>query len=64
MATTHSQPWRLKTARTSANVTPAMLRRLRGYGSAESVEPGDHLFQQGERLVDFFVVIAGELELY
>src|ERR1700722_2398593 len=64
MATTHSQPWRLKTARKSANVTPAMLRRLRGYGSAESVEPGAHLFQQGERLVDFFVVLEGELELY
>jgi thioredoxin reductase (NADPH) len=64
MATTPSQAWRLKSARTSANVTPAMLRRLRGYGSAESVEPGAHLFQQGERLVDFFVVIAGELELY
>jgi thioredoxin reductase (NADPH) len=41
-----------------------MLRRLRGYGSAEFVEPGAHLFQQGERLVDFFVVIEGELELY
>src|ERR1700723_188776 len=64
MATTHSQPWRLKTGRTSANVTPAMLRRLRGYGSTESVEPGAHLFQQGERLVDFFVVVEGELELY
>src|SRR5271163_1561106 len=64
MATTHSQAWRLKSARTSANVTSAMLRRLQGYGSTESVEPGAHLFQQGERLVDFFVVVQGELELY
>jgi len=41
-----------------------MMRRLRGYGSPESVEPGGHLFQQGDRLVDFFVVEQGELELY
>ena len=59
MALVHSQAWRLKSARKSQSVTPAMMRRLRGYGSAESVEPGAHLFQQGERLVDFFVVDRG-----
>jgi len=64
MATVHSQAWRLKSTRTSASVTPAMMRRLHGYGSVDSVEPGAHLFKQGERLVDFFVVISGELELY
>jgi thioredoxin reductase (NADPH) len=64
MATVHSQAWRLRSARGSASVTPAMMRRLQGYGSAESVKPGVHLFQQGERLVDFFVVVQGELELY
>src|SRR5580704_4460628 len=64
MATVHSPAWRLKSARTSASVTPAMMRRLQGYGSTDSVEPGAHLFQQGERLVDFFVVVQGELELY
>jgi thioredoxin reductase (NADPH) len=41
-----------------------MMRRLQGYGSTESVEPGGHLFEQGERLVDLFVVVQGELELY
>jgi thioredoxin reductase (NADPH) len=64
MALVYSQAWRSNSARTSAYVTPAMMRRLRGYGSMESVEPGAHLFQQGERLVDFFVVLQGELELY
>src|SRR3984957_9259739 len=64
MATVHSQAWRLRSARGSASVTPAMMKRLQGYGSTESVEPGAHLFQQGERLVDFFVVEQGELELY
>jgi thioredoxin reductase (NADPH) len=41
-----------------------MMRRLRTYGSLESVEAGSHLFQQGERLLDLFVVVHGELELY
>src|ERR1700749_392605 len=64
MALLHSQAWKLKFARKSQCVTPAMMRRLRSYGSPESVEPGGHLFQQGERLGDFFVVEEGELELY
>src|ERR1700748_2826054 len=64
MALLQSQAWKLKSARKSQCVTPAMMRRLRSYGSLESVEPGGHLFQQGERLVDFFVVEQGELELY
>ena len=64
MALVQSQAWRLKSARKSQGVTPAMLRRLQNYGSAESVEPGAHLFQQGERLLDLFVVVQGELELY
>jgi thioredoxin reductase (NADPH) len=64
MALVHSQAWRFKSARKSHTVTAAMMKRLRSYGSAESVEPGAHLFQQGERRVDFFVVEQGELELY
>src|SRR5277367_1279333 len=64
MATGPTQASRLKSVRNSASVTPAMMRRLQGYGSTESVGPGAHLFQQGERLVDLFVVVQGELELY
>jgi thioredoxin reductase (NADPH) len=64
MALVYSQALRSDSARTSAYLTPAMMRRLRGYGALESVNPGVHLFQQGERLVDFFVVLQGELELY
>jgi thioredoxin reductase (NADPH) len=47
-----------------AYLTPLMMRRLREYGSIESIERGDMLFEQGERLVDFFVVIKGKLELF
>jgi thioredoxin reductase (NADPH) len=64
MALLNSQVWKSKSARKTECVTPAMMKRLRSYGSPESVEPGGHLFQQGERLVDFFVVEHGELELY
>ena len=64
MALLHSQAWKLNSARKSECVTAAMMKRLRTYGSPESVEPGGHLFHQGERLVDFFVVEQGELELY
>src|ERR1700744_483374 len=64
MATAHSQAWRIKSAPSSASVTPAMMKRLRSYGATASVEPGGHLFQQGDRLGGFFVVVEGELELY
>ena len=64
MALLHSQAWKLKSARKSQCLSPAMMKRLRSYGSPEPVEPGDQLFQQGDRLVDFFVVEHGELELY
>jgi thioredoxin reductase (NADPH) len=55
---------RTNLAHTPAFVTPSMMRRLQGYGSIELVDRGAQLFQQGERLVDFFVVVEGELELY
>jgi thioredoxin reductase (NADPH) len=55
---------RSKLVRKPAFLTPAMTRRLRGYGSTEVVDRGSHLFEQGERLVDFFVVIEGGLEFY
>jgi thioredoxin reductase (NADPH) len=64
MGPVHLQASRSKSARASARLTSAMLKRLQGYGSIESVEHGAHLFQQGERLVDFFVVVQGQLELY
>jgi thioredoxin reductase (NADPH) len=55
---------RSESVRRPAFVTPAMMRRLRGYGSTQVVHRGAHLFEQGERLVDLFLVMEGELELY
>jgi thioredoxin reductase (NADPH) len=48
----------------TAYLAPLMMRRLRQYGSIEPMERGDMLFEQGERMVDFFVVIEGKLELF
>jgi thioredoxin reductase (NADPH) len=48
----------------TAYLTSLMMRRLREYGSMESIQRGDMLFEQGERMVDFFVVIDGKLELF
>jgi CRP-like cAMP-binding protein len=55
---------RTRGLRTPAFVTPAMMRRLKTYGTTEFVERDKLLFQQGERLVDFFIVVEGKLELY
>ncbi len=64
MALLHSQAWKLKSARKSAVCDPSHDETSAKLRFTESVEPGGHLFQQGERLVDFFVVEQGELELY
>lgn len=55
---------RSSTSHKTAYLTPIMMRRLREYGSIESVERGDMLFEQGERMVDFFIVLEGKLELF
>jgi thioredoxin reductase (NADPH) len=55
---------RLADARKVESLTPHMMRRLREYGSIESKVRGEMLFEQGERQVDFFVVIEGKLELF
>jgi thioredoxin reductase (NADPH) len=55
---------RSKAPHNPSSITPGMLRRLRQYGTVELVSRGRRLYQQGERLVDFFIVIDGTLELY
>ena len=54
MALLHFQAWKLKSARRSECVTPAMMRRLRGYGSPESVEPGGAPLPAGREAGGFF----------
>jgi thioredoxin reductase (NADPH) len=45
-------------------LTDEMVERLRGYGSEETFAPETALFTHGEREVDMFVVLEGELEIY
>ena len=45
-------------------LTDEMIERLRGYGTEETFAPETALFTRGEREVDMFVVLEGELEIY
>jgi thioredoxin reductase (NADPH) len=45
-------------------LTDEMIERLRGYGREETFAPETALFARGEREVDMFVVLEGELEIY
>jgi thioredoxin reductase (NADPH) len=44
-------------------LSPEMVARALMYGSEESIAKGSWLFERGERNVDFFVVLEGELEI-
>jgi thioredoxin reductase (NADPH) len=45
-------------------LTDEMVERLREYGTEETFAPETALFARGEREVDMFVVLEGELEIY
>jgi thioredoxin reductase (NADPH) len=44
-------------------LTPEMMLRISDYGTEEIVPEGAWLFRRGDRNVDFFVVVEGELEI-
>ena len=46
------------------SLTGGMVERLREYGTEETFAPETALFAHGEREVDMFVVLEGELEIY
>ena len=43
---------------------PEQIERIAGYGTEERVAAGTTLFQQGDRGVDFFVVVDGTVEIF
>lgn len=45
-------------------LTEEMVERLRPYGREETVPANHHLFTRGERQVDMFVVLDGEVSIY
>src|SRR4051812_1017454 len=44
-------------------LTPAHVKRIAGHGHVRSIRPGEVLVEAGERVVPFFVVTAGRLEI-
>ncbi len=44
-------------------LTPEQIRRLEPHGTREAVAKGAILFDEGDREIDFFVVLAGSIEI-
>ncbi len=42
----------------------AQVARIADYGTTEDLAPGTKLFERGERGVDFFLILRGEIEIY
>lgn len=53
-----------RTAQTFPHLTDALVARMLPYGSQELQPAGTTLFERGQRGVDFFVVLEGEIEIY
>ena len=51
-------------AQTFPRLAPEMMQRLAAYGTAEDLAEGTVVFERGQRSVDFFVVVAGAIEIY
>src|ERR1043165_9439828 len=54
----------LREAQTFPTLTAEMLERVCKFGTREHLTPGQTLFTNGERGVDFFVVLSGAVEVY
>ena len=53
-----------RTAQTFPRLDGEIAARIAAYGSEESLADGQLLFERGQRGVDFFLVIAGEIEIF
>ncbi|MBC8067271.1 MAG: FAD-dependent oxidoreductase [Deltaproteobacteria bacterium] len=51
-------------SQTFPRLEPEQLERIVGYGTEERVPAGAALFKQGDRSVDFFVVLEGTVEIF
>jgi thioredoxin reductase (NADPH) len=52
-----------RTAQTFPILSEEMAARVSGYGTAERLESGVFVFERGQRTVDFFLVLAGSIEM-
>jgi len=53
----------LRGAQTFPQLSAEMLARIAPVGREEVVRTGDHLYRRGDRSVDFFVVLDGEIDV-
>jgi thioredoxin reductase (NADPH) len=45
------------------DLTPEQIRRLERFGKKESFAPGDVLIDEGDHAIDFFVILAGAVQI-
>jgi thioredoxin reductase (NADPH) len=57
-----TDPW-MREAQTFPTLSPEMVVRLMPYGTEETLSAGTPVFARGDRRVDFFVVIAGSIDI-
>ena len=63
----HASAWNVPDFRPELafpQLTEEMVERLRSYGREEAFPANHHLFTRGERQVDMFVVLDGEVSIY
>lgn len=58
-----SDPY-VRTAQTFPVLTQDQIERARSLGQEEPLSKGTILFERGERSVDFFIVLEGNIEIY
>ena len=51
-------------AQTFPRLSPEMAKRIAAYGTEEELPKGRLVFERGERSVDFFLVLAGNIEIF
>jgi CRP-like cAMP-binding protein len=58
-----TDPW-LREAQTFPELSPEMMRRVAAYGEEEEFGEDKLLFERGQRSIDFFLLIDGEIEIF
>jgi thioredoxin reductase (NADPH) len=58
-----TDPYR-REAQTFPRLNAEMVARIRSYGGETMLPAGDFLYRRGDRSVDFYLVVAGEIEIF
>jgi thioredoxin reductase (NADPH) len=58
-----TDPW-LRQAQTFPVLSAEMIERAKAYGREETIAEDGFVFERGQRAIDFFLVLKGEIELF